>query len=72
MPTEIVTRIERCAESLLDAVVVTVERLLSQRGDVVASTVVEKAPCTNADAMTEIGVQKRPGVGKMKPRWRHP
>jgi hypothetical protein len=46
MPTEIVTRTERCAYCLRDTVVVTVEQLLSTRGDVVASTVLEKALCT--------------------------
>jgi hypothetical protein len=46
MPTEIVTRTERCAYCLRDTVVVTVEQLLSTSGQVVASTVIEKAPCT--------------------------
>ena len=31
-----------------DTIVVTVEQLSSTRGDVVASTVLAKAPCTNA------------------------
>jgi hypothetical protein len=51
MSTEIVTRTERCAYCLTDAEVVTVEQLLSQRGDVVASTVLEQARCTNADCI---------------------
>lgn len=46
MAAEIVTRTERCACCLTDTVVVTVEQLLSTSGDVVASTVLSKAPCT--------------------------
>jgi hypothetical protein len=46
MPTEVVTRTEQCAYCRLPTVVVTVEQLVSLRGDVVASTVLEKAPCT--------------------------
>lgn len=50
-PAEIVTRTERCAYCLSDTVVVTVERLLSTRVDIVASTVLEKARCTRADCI---------------------
>ena len=57
MPTEIVTRTETCAYCLLPTVVVTVEQLLSQRGDVVASTVLEQARCTNAEC---IGSKMKP------------
>ncbi len=46
MPTEIVTRTERCADCVRNTVLVTVEQLISTRGDVVASTVLDKAPCT--------------------------
>lgn len=51
MPTEIVTRTERCAYCLTDTIVVTVEQLVSTRGDVVASTVLSKAPCTRAECI---------------------
>jgi hypothetical protein len=34
------------ADCLLDTVIIAVEQLISQRGDVVASTVLAKAPCT--------------------------
>jgi len=51
MPTEIIERTERCAYCLLDTIVVTVEQLISRRGDVVASTVIAKARCTNADCI---------------------
>jgi hypothetical protein len=51
MPTEIVTRTERCAYCLRDTIVVTVEQLISARGDVVASTVLSKAPCTRAECI---------------------
>ena len=46
MPTEIVTRTEQCAYCLRDTVVVTVEQLVSLRGEVIASTVVTKDRCT--------------------------
>ena len=49
--TEIVTRTEKCAYCLADTVVVTVEQLISQGGDAVALTVLEKAPCTRADCI---------------------
>lgn len=48
---QIATRTERCAYCLRATIVVTVEQLLSQRGDVVASTVLEKAPCTRTDCI---------------------
>ncbi len=51
MPTEIVTRTERCAYCLLPTIVATIEQLLSTRGDVVASTVIAKAPCTRAECI---------------------
>jgi hypothetical protein len=51
MPTEIVTRNERCAYCLRDTIVVTVEQLLSTRGDVIASTVLVKERCTNAECI---------------------
>ena len=51
MPTEIVTRTETCAYCLLPTIVVTVEQLVSTRGEVVASTVIDKASCTNADCI---------------------
>ena len=44
MPTEIVTRTQQCAYCLTDTIVVTVEQLLSQRGEVVASTVLGGDP----------------------------
>ena len=50
MPTEIVTRTERCAYCLRDTIVVTVEQLISTRGDVVASPC-SKAPCTRAECI---------------------
>jgi len=46
LPTETVTRTEKCAYCLLDTIVVTVEQLLTTRGDVVASTVPVKEFCT--------------------------
>jgi len=46
MPPEIVTRIEKCGYCLRDTIVVTVEQLVSTRGDVVASTEIEKMSCT--------------------------
>jgi hypothetical protein len=48
MPTEIITRTDRCPYCLRDTVVVTVEQLLSRRGEVVASTVLKKERCTTA------------------------
>jgi hypothetical protein len=36
---------------LTDTIVVTVEQLISQRGGVVASTVLDKAPCTRAECI---------------------
>ena len=51
MPTEIVTQTQRCAYCLRDTIVVTVEQLLSTSGDVVASTVLDKAPCTRAECI---------------------
>ena len=51
MPTEIVTQTQQCAYCLLPTVVVTVEQLVSTRGEVVASTVIDKAPCTNGDCI---------------------
>jgi hypothetical protein len=47
MPTEIVTRTEKCGYCLRETVVVTVEQLLSTRGDVVALTVLVKEFCTS-------------------------
>jgi hypothetical protein len=38
---------EKCAYCLTD----TVEQLISTRGDVVASTVLEKAPCTRTECI---------------------
>ena len=49
--TEIVTRTEKCGYCLTDTIVVTVEQLISQRGEVVASTVLSKAPCTRAECI---------------------
>ena len=51
MPTEIVTQTQQRGYCLLPTVVVTVEQLLSTRGDVVASTVIEQARCTNAECI---------------------
>ena len=51
MPSEIIERTEKCGYCLCDTVVVTVEQLLSVRGDVVASTVLSKAPCTRAECI---------------------
>jgi len=51
MPTEIVTRTDKCAYCLYDTIVVTVEQLVSTRGDVVASTVLGKAACTRAECI---------------------
>ena len=51
MPTEIVTRTEKCAYCLTNTIVVAVEQLVSTRGDVVASTVLEQARRTNADCI---------------------
>ena len=42
---------ERCAYCLRDTIVVTVEQLISARGDVVASTVLAKPRCTRADCI---------------------
>jgi predicted ATPase with chaperone activity len=44
-----VVRVSRKGEQS-DTIVVTVEQLLSTRGDVVASTVLSKAPCTPRSA----------------------
>ena len=49
--TGLVTRTERCAYCLRETIVVTVEQLVSTRGEVVASTVLEKAPCTRAECI---------------------
>jgi hypothetical protein len=51
MPTKIVEETQQCAYCLRPTVVVTVEQLVSAHGDVVASTVLEKAPCTDADCI---------------------
>jgi hypothetical protein len=51
MPTRIVEQTQQCPYCLLPTVAVTVEQLLSQRGEVVASTVLEQARCTNADCI---------------------
>jgi len=51
MPSEFVTRTERCRYCHQDTVVVTVEHLLTERGEVVASTVVDRAPCTRAECV---------------------
>ena len=51
MPTEIIERTEKCGYCLRDTIVVTVEQLISTRGDVVASTVISKASCTNAECI---------------------
>ena len=51
MPTEIVTRTQQCPYCLLPTVLVTIEQLVSLRGDVVASTVLDKARCTNAECI---------------------
>ena len=51
MPSKFVTRSERCPDCLCETIVVTVEQLLTQRGEVVASTVVDKAPCENAECI---------------------
>jgi hypothetical protein len=49
MPTKTVEQTQQCPYCLLPTVVVTVEQLLSTRGEVVASTIIDKASCTNAD-----------------------
>lgn len=46
MPTRIVEQTQQYPYCLLPTIVVTVEQFLSQRGEVVASTVLEKASCT--------------------------
>jgi hypothetical protein len=42
-PSEVVTRVEKCAYCLTDTIVVTVEQLVSTRGAVVSSTVLSTA-----------------------------
>jgi hypothetical protein len=46
VPSKFVTRSERCPDCLRPSIVVTVEQLLTQRGEVIASIVVAKARCT--------------------------
>jgi hypothetical protein len=51
MPSEIVTRIEPCAYCRRDTIVVTVEHLLTERGEVVASIVLSRALCTRDECI---------------------
>jgi hypothetical protein len=51
MPTQVVEQTTQCAYCLLPTIVATVEQLVSTRDDVVASTVVAKAPCTNGECI---------------------
>jgi cytochrome c-type biogenesis protein CcmE len=46
VPSNFVTRSERCPDCLRETIVVTVEQLLTQHGEVIASTVIAKARCT--------------------------
>jgi uncharacterized OB-fold protein len=46
VPSNFVTRSERCPDCLRETIVVTVEQLLTERGEVIASTVVAKDRCT--------------------------
>jgi hypothetical protein len=46
VPSNFVTRNERCPDCRRETIVVTVEQLLTQRGEVIASIVVAKERCT--------------------------
>jgi hypothetical protein len=46
VPSNFVTLSERCPDCHRESIVVTVEQLLTQRGEVIASIVVAKARCT--------------------------
>jgi len=46
VPSNFVTRTERCPECHRDSIVVTVEQLLTARGEVIASIVIARALCT--------------------------